>query len=429
MSDPAPSNHWFSGKRVVVAGAGISGLAFAIAFNKQWLSVRPNEAAPPPELVVFERDSAEDAIGREGYSMSLRSDPPGGLQALRSLGILEQMLDASITKVPEDGAEMGGFCLWEGNWKSVIKVKARAPDGLPVGGMRIARKNLRGVLVKAAEEQGVKVTWGIGCVSVSRGAEGQLRLQLSNGSEKCCDVLIAADGASSKLRRQLRPDDTLHFQHVNVLGGTARFGTSTPPAPLNRDWGILATGHRVALFASPVDDHSALWSLSWDSSAELETKKSPMSGPDAATALALARKLASTTPNLPANLHDLIDRTDRDTLMAFNAKDKMPFAHPANQAYRDVVFIGDANHAVSPFAGNGANTALCDGWDLAAEMGRAASLEQALERYDAVAVPRSARVVKMSRFNAGVAHAPRWKLWFYYLLIRVVKLFFRKYVE
>src|ERR1700761_7628936 len=110
--------HWLCNQKIIIAGAGMSGLALAIALHKQWPSI---SAGSPPELIIYERDDAEDAIGRQGYSLSLRSDPPGGIQALQKLGILDAMVEASVTSVNEQG---GGFCMWDKQWQNILKVKS-----------------------------------------------------------------------------------------------------------------------------------------------------------------------------------------------------------------------------------------------------------------------------------------------------------------
>ena len=52
----------------------------------------------------------------------------------------------------------------------------------------------------------------------------------------------------------------------------------------------------------------------------------------------------------PPLFEKMLEHTDENTLMAFNAEDKAPFWHD-DKEWRGVVFVGDANHAVSPFAG------------------------------------------------------------------------------
>jgi 2-polyprenyl-6-methoxyphenol hydroxylase-like FAD-dependent oxidoreductase len=118
--------------------------------------------------------------------------------------------------------------------------------------------------------------------------------------------------------------------------------------------------------------------------------------------------------------------------MVFNAMDKASFAHTPSDIgllYPNVIFIGDANHAVSPFAGNGANLALCDGWDLAEQLTKASSLEEGLRAYDSLAVARSRRVLRQSHISIRAAHSTGWESTLWILFFRLVKLIFYKYVS
>lgn len=75
-----------------------------------------------------------------------------------------------------------------------------------------------------------------------------------------------------------------------------------------------------------------------------------------------------------------------------------------------------ANHAVSPYAGNGANMAIIDGWDLAESLSHAESLDPALAAYDKNSFLRAKNTLTASRWAIDVAHATGVKLWLYTLL-------------
>jgi 2-polyprenyl-6-methoxyphenol hydroxylase-like FAD-dependent oxidoreductase len=132
---------------------------------------------------------------------------------------------------------------------------------------------------------------------------------------------------------------------------------------------------------------------------------------------------------LPPLWDDILERTDTSTLWLLNAMDKPAFSH-ASLPYKNVIFIGDANHAVSPFAGAGANLALMDGLGLATSLLDTPSLEEAINRYDANALPRAKRILSMSHFTIRVAHSKGWMSWAYMWILRVFYwVFMRKYVK
>ena len=348
--------HILSGKRIIVSGAGLAGLSFVIALRKHLRSVDPSSLVHPPTLVIYERESKELAPGREGYSISIRSDGrPGGIQTLQKLGILDKAIDVSITGLTH--GEAGGFTIWDTSWNELLKIRPWIPEGLPVGGLRIARRRLRDVMIDAVEAGDV-VHWNIACTGVTRLDDGRVQLQLSNGGTDQCDLLIAADGASSKLRACLRPEDKLSFAGPVFLGGTARFLDGPTPKPVDQDWGPVLGGEGKGLFVSPVDKTSALWGLSYLASEPREPMKQPMSKEESDKICQEALQLGSC---FQEPFQTLVRATDPTTTMVFNAMDKQPFAN-VGAGYRDdkspAVFIGDSNHAVSPFAGNGANLAM-----------------------------------------------------------------------
>lgn len=94
----------------------------------------------------------------------------------------------------------------------------------------------------------------------------------------------------------------------------------------------------------------------------------------------------------------IVQNTDPKTTRVYPLYDRPPF-------HNDLTY-GDSNHAVSPFAGNGANLALLDGRDLAERLCVAEdSLEDVVTYYDEVAMPRAAQSLKFSRDRIGTGHS------------------------
>lgn len=405
-----------AGKSIIIAGAGVGGLAFAIALSKQW----PYGAATKPKVTIYERDSYDDRVGREGYTLSVRSDRrSGGIQVLDKLGLYEKIREVSVTGYREGG---GAFVLWDRNWNDLLKVKVDSAGPKALHSMRIRRNALQKVLADGAVDCGADIRWSTQVVDAERLEGGGMRVNLKDGTTADCDILIAADGSKSAIRRCLRPDDGLDFAGVVGMMGTARFETEEQvPKPLDKDWGLIlgGNGKGVGLFASPVDSHSALWSLSYCCKEPRKQVKYPIPEAELTALMDEARELAK---DFPPKLHDLMSATDPTTFRWFNAMDRPAFRHTVDQ-HGPVVWIGDANHAVSPFAGNGANMALMDAWDLARCLGQAASLEEGLQEYDQAAVPRALATLKMSRFNITMFHATGWRLAFYTICAKLISFF------
>src|SRR5271170_6751371 len=102
-----------AGKSIIVAGAGIGGLAFATALSKQW-----PPTFPKPNVTIFERQSYDDRVGREGYTLSLRTDSrSGGVQVLDQLGLYEKARSASVHG---GGDDAGSMFIWDKNWNELL---------------------------------------------------------------------------------------------------------------------------------------------------------------------------------------------------------------------------------------------------------------------------------------------------------------------
>jgi 2-polyprenyl-6-methoxyphenol hydroxylase-like FAD-dependent oxidoreductase len=95
-----------------------------------------------------------------------------------------------------------------------------------------------------------------------------------------------------------------------------------------------------------------------------------------------------------------------------------------------VVFLGDANHAVTPFAGSGACLAMSDGWDLAEQLTKHEELDAALKAYDKLSVPRAKRILKFSHFTIQFGHGKGWWTWVLVIGFKIIfgmMVFLRKF--
>ncbi|KAI1424958.1 putative monooxygenase [Xylaria sp. FL1777] len=408
MNAQESQKHFLSGKKIVVAGAGVAGLAFVIALRKLW-----PPSVEPPVVVIYDRDIEESSIRREGYSLSLNGiDRDSGLYALKQLGLLDEIIKLAVFPVEDQGQGEGHFTMWTHEFQPMISVRPRVIPELPIAGMRIARKDLRRLLVEAASAS-TDIRWGTTCTAVQQLRDGRLLIRLVNEEsaerDEECDVLVAADGASSKIRACLRPDDNLQFAGSVQMAGSARFETAIP-SPLDKSWGGVLTGTGAACFFSRVDQHTVVWALSI-----LESEPRPKyDNRDPQQVQEMLRQARELGKDIAEPFKTIVDATDPSTTLVLNAMDKQPFPHGTKAG--PAIFIGDANHAVSPFAGNGANLALKDGWDLAEQLCQSNNLDGAVMAYDKRSVPRAIATLKSSHWRIKVGHATGLGYWMYRIL-------------
>ncbi|KAJ4317443.1 hypothetical protein N0V84_007351 [Fusarium piperis] len=382
-----PNAHFLENKSIVVAGAGMAGLAFAISLKKRW------NCSQPLRLTIFDHDRRNGDPKRQGYSLSINGvDKDGGLVALQKVGLLDHVIEAATP-----GTTSMPFKMWDSNWSGLISVSAKPYENLPVGGLRIARADLREILIQEAEARGIDIKWETQCLSATSSGGGiEITVSSQGGPSTVqhkCDILVAADGAHSKIRTSIRPDDVLQYAGATQIGGLAVFPDGIPK-PLSEAWGILISGHGNSCFAAPIKEKTVVWALS-----KAEEMPAQPAGGDGRGLLEEARKLGQ---EIGEPYTSLLNATDPSTAFVIPAKDKQPFNHSGVSP--GVIFIGDSNHAVSPFAGNGANTAMQDGCDLAELLLSSESLESAVAAYDIVSVPRAEKTLKSSHRRISVAN-------------------------
>jgi len=418
---------FISGKKIIIVGAGISGLTFAVALHRLMPSSEQSPTFIPPSMAIYERDTKDLQPARQGYSLSIRSDGrTGGLQTLQKLGLLDTALNKSITGI-QGKEKAGAFCFWDKRWGEILRAKIEPQKGLPVQGMRIARNVLRQTLVDAVVENGVETVWETKLVGVEKLEGGRMRVVLEGGETDECDLLIAADGSGSKLRAVLRPDDVLEFQKVVAIMGNSKF-VDEPPPPANKDWGLMLSGTGTGLFVSPIDEHRVAWCISYLSPGPRAALKQPLGKQEAD---ALLEEALERGKEIPEPFRTYVEATDVDTLQMFNFFDKAPFEHYTGSLKgANVVFLGDSNHAVTPFAGSGACLALSDGWDLAEQLCKYEKLEDALKAYDKLSVSRAKGILRISHFTIKYAHGKGWWIWVlvigFKILFRLM-MFFRRF--
>ncbi|RFU29799.1 hypothetical protein B7463_g6544, partial [Scytalidium lignicola] len=414
MATPLGEGSFLSGKKIIISGAGIAGPSFAIALRKLW----PSSLSPAPSITIYERDSETIDPSREGYTISIRSDRnSGGMQALQKLGLLDEVLASSVTGIQDNP---GAFNLWDINWRVLLQIKPTTPKGLPTPHMRVARNILRRHMIEAIPDQD-EIHWEKTVISAKTIDGGRVQVKLSTGEVDECDLLIVSDGSKSKLRTTIWPDDKLSFSGVVSISGIAKFEKSVPQ-PMDRNWGAVLGGMGTGLFVSPVDEHSAFWAVSYLAAEPRETTRQPIPKSQVEELLkeALERGKAFQEP-----FQTLVKSTDQTTVSLLSFMDKQPFKHKSDGLNAlPVIFIGDSNHAVTPYAGNGANMALMDGWDLADQLVKCASLKAAVENFDRLSYPRASSTLKFSHANIRIGHTQGWQLTLYTSLLKTVSVLF-----
>ncbi|WP_051796266.1 FAD-dependent monooxygenase [Kibdelosporangium aridum] len=331
-----------TGRQAVVAGAGIAGIATAIALSRSGWRVR-----------VFERSSTLECAGG-GIGIT-----PNGLRALDSLGVGDQVRARAIVQ------RTGGIRTPSGRWiarTDLDFIKARF--GLPV--LALHRADLIAALAEGLGD--VSVHFGVRAAGVRDAGEHVL---LTDSEEVPADVVIGADGIRSAVARSMFPGHAgvkyagytswrvvVPRPDVQVVAAET-WGRGTRFAILPLPGGMV---HCSALANAPSRQRHA------DEKAELRRRFGGWHEP-------IPQLLANIRPG--SVLHHDIEEQD-------------PMLPDVVQGH--VALVGDAAHAMTPNLGS-ASLALED----AVVLGHALAAQDIPSALAAYARARSARVRNLAR--------------------------------
>ncbi|ROV89719.1 hypothetical protein VMCG_10358 [Cytospora schulzeri] len=326
--------HSLLGKCIVVAGGGIGALAFVLALEQLW---PPSQSSKGPDITNFERETRQNSIQQDPYMLDITGgNPDEGLFALQQLGLLHNVRAHSTLN------------------SGLIN----AYGGLPAATMRITRDNLKRVLLDKAEKGITTFRWRCTCTSAERLSNGRIQVTVQDAEEgttvtEDCDLLIAADGANSKIRETFRPfDREMDYSGATQIGGISRLPKGLPH-PLEENYGLqMSSGEGVCCIYAPFDANTIGWAVSTTGPA-----RNPKFGLFTPEELAALKKEALETSSMfEEPFQTIVHATDPATAFVRPAFEKQPFQHDARM--RGVIFVGDANRVVSPFVLVGANIAL-----------------------------------------------------------------------
>lgn len=354
--------------RIGIAGAGIGGLAQAIALRRKGF-----------DPVVMERRSAEQ-VGSEGIFLTLA---PNGLNALSGLGLAQE--------IAAQGVITTGILLHNERGKplGLVDYAAHATSfGAPSTTVR--RGALGTILLSAARAADVELRFGCAIEGVWETGDGVT--VRAGGQSNSLDALVAADGLRSTVRRLALP--TLPQPVYNGLIGSGGIVDVPEVAPTGGR--MLMTFGRHAFFGYIKEgDGPVYWFDSYPSPVE------PQREPDPAT---LARLLQGLHRDDPLENYRIVSS---EAAVAHLYPDYDIPSLPQWFTNR-VVLMGDAAHAVTPHSGQGASMALEDALVLAACLDEATEPQAAFRRFETLRRARVEAAVALGRQGGQSKKAQSW---------------------
>jgi 2-polyprenyl-6-methoxyphenol hydroxylase-like FAD-dependent oxidoreductase len=344
--------------RVVIVGCGIAGPALGMFLRRIGIDV-----------VICERRSSE-AVD-EGLFLGVA---PNGMNVLAELGVHRAV---EAVGVPCRGFE------FRNARGQVIGTIDRGEDGARFGARlhMVRRGDLHRALTDGARAAGVEVQFGRALTAIDQTDRSAVTARFSDGRQERCDALIGCDGIRSVARQLVLPDSPEpSYSGLLDFGGIADDTGVPVPVGVN----VMVFGRRAfcGVFKTP---GGQVW---WFQNSGQKRPEAVLRDPSALRSHVLALHRDD-----PAWIGDVIASTEQ-LVGPFPLNDilSMPRWHEGR-----VCLIGDAAHATTPSAGQGASLGLEDAMVLAQCMRDLGVPERAFAAFERARRARVETIVRQSR--------------------------------
>ncbi len=342
------------GQEITVIGAGIGGLAAAVALARRGAVVRVLEQAPE--------------IGEVGAGLQIS---PNGVAVLDALGLGKAARARAVTSRAVrliDG--LAG--------RDVVRLDLAGRDFL-----LFHRADLQSLLLEAAQAAGVSIQTGRKLVAARPGAQAT-GLDFADGAREEVAFAVGADGLHSVLRQAINPPETPFFTgQVAWRALVPGDGSAAPEARVFMGPGRhlvtypLRGGRLINLVA--VEERREWAEEGWFHRDDPATLRAAFAG-------------------FAAPVRALLDQVEEVWLWGLYRHRVALEWHRGRAA-----ILGDAAHPTLPFMAQGAVMALEDAWLLADSLA-ALGLSDGPALYQARRRPRAARIVEAANRNARNYH-------------------------
>lgn len=337
-------------KKILVVGAGIGGQSVAIGLKKAGFEV---------DLIELHKEFNVYGVGIIQQANALR--------ALDAIGVADEAM--------RRGSPYG-------------KVKLCLPHGVQIGEAGtppigkfpshngISRKILHDVLFEEAQKVGLKYRMGVTVESIDN-QPNVAHVTFTDGTKGSYDVVIAADGVNSKVRKLIFGEFKLSYVGLSVW----RYAFKRPA---NLDTGYIFFNKKHKMGVIPMTADNCYIFLN---SAEGDNPVIPENQ--------LVEKLKTYMSAYPVPLvQELIPQVTDAKLVNYRVLETLKM--PAPWYKNSVVVLGDAAHTTIPQLGSGAALAIEDAVVLVEELQKEGELTDVFERYMKRRYERCKMVVDVS---------------------------------
>ena len=354
-------------RKALIVGAGIAGPVTAILLRKAGIDAQVFEARP------YSTGS--------GGGLQIA---PNGMHVLAEIGLADEMISRGSIAESFDFHSQSGACLGSFNRNM------RQRFGQPAVNMR--RTTLNEAIVNKAWCENVELFFEKRLVGIEDRPDQPVVAHFADGSSAEGDFLIGADGVHSAVRAHVIPDGPRPFDTglIGFGGFVSRSLLGNTPIGQRVETTFGQSGFFGYGFCSPEPDDGVMW---WSTQ--------PGHGIDAATFRAMSQDaLKRHLIDFHAGWHDPIPRL-LETADDIVVTATLDVATLPTWWRGRALLIGDAAHATSPHAGQGASLALEDALRLSRLIRGGQELAATFAAFEAERRPRAERIVAVARRNGN----------------------------
>jgi 2-polyprenyl-6-methoxyphenol hydroxylase-like FAD-dependent oxidoreductase len=354
-------------RKALIIGGGIAGPVSAIFLKRAGIDAQ-----------VFEAWPCSTGIGG-GLQIA-----PNGMHVLAEIGLADEMIRRGSI------ADAFEFYSQSGTKLGSINRNMQQRFGQPA--VNMCRATLNEAILATARRESIEVTFEKRLVHIEDRPDQPVIAHFADGSSVEGDFLIGADGVHSAARGHVIPDGPKPFD-TGLIG----FGGFVPRSLLDH----TSIGRRVETtfgqsgffgygFCSPDPRDGVMW---WSTQ--------PVHGIDAATYRAMGQDaMKRHLLDFHTGWHDpipqLLEAAENIVVTA-----TLDVATLPTWSRKRTLLIGDAAHATSPHAGQGASLALEDAMRLGRLMQAGQEPGVTFENFESERRPRAERVVALARRNGN----------------------------
>lgn len=367
-------------KKIAIVGGGPGGLTLAKLLQLKGMNVK-----------VYERDLNKNARV-QGSPLDLHDD--SGLAALSKAGLLEEFKSnflpkADRKKILDEHAEV---------FFSDHGTKMEENFGNPYFRPEIDRGALRKILLESLIAE--TVIWNCHFSSMNKHHNGWL-LHFKDGNTVYADIVIAADGANSKIRPYIT-DIKAFYSGIIMLEGTIYDAAHTSPqiSALLNGGKIMAFGNTKGILMGQKGNGE----IGFYASFKADENWTMNSGLNFNDKEQLLKWFKTTYPGWNDVWLQLFENASSPFIP------RPIYCMPLNQTWEalpNLTMIGDAAHVMPPFAGEGVNMAMRDALELSECLtgGKYDTVHKAIAVYEKDMQKRAATSAKESLENGELMHS------------------------